>query len=186
MYLGDVLSFTITSLLGYRTRSLLMLLAMAIGVASVVVLTALGEGARRYVTGEFTSLGTHLLIVLPGRSETTGGHPPLLGQTPRDLTLDDAMALLRSRHIRRVAPITVGSAPISWQRRERETTVIGSTAAFREVRHLKMAQGRFLPDIDPNKATPVCVIGAKIRQELFGPRPALGHWLRVGDRRFRI
>ncbi len=182
----DILRFAICSLKGYRTRSLLMLLAMAIGVAAVVVLTALGEGARRYVTGEFTSLGTHLLIVLPGRSETTGGHPPLLGQTPRDLTLDDALALHRSRHIRRVAPISVGSAPISWQRRERETTVIGTTASFQDIRRLKLAQGRFLPEIDPNKATPVCVIGAKIRQELFGPEPSLGRWLRVGDRRFRI
>ena len=87
---ADILSFALKGLAGYRGRSGLMLLAMAIGVAAVVLLTALGEGARRYVTGEFASLGTHLLIVLPGRSETTGGPPPLMGETPRDLTLDDA------------------------------------------------------------------------------------------------
>ena len=68
-----------------------MLLAMAIGVAAVVVLTSLGEGARRYVTGEFASLGTNLLIVIPGRSETSGGAPTtFVGETPRDLTIDDA------------------------------------------------------------------------------------------------
>ena len=75
-------------------RTLLMLLAMAIGVAAVVVLTSLGEGARRYVTGEFASLGTNLLIVIPGRSETAGGAAAIVvGVTPRDLTLDDARAL---------------------------------------------------------------------------------------------
>ncbi|MGB5764037.1 MAG: ABC transporter permease, partial [Sedimenticolaceae bacterium] len=68
----DLLRFASGSLLGARTRTLLMLLAMSVSVASVVVLTSLGEGARRYVVGEFAELGTHLLIMLPGRSETTG------------------------------------------------------------------------------------------------------------------
>ena len=60
----DLLRFATRSLAGARTRTLLMLLAMSIGVASVVVLTALGEGARRYVVGEFAQLGTHLLLSL--------------------------------------------------------------------------------------------------------------------------
>ena len=110
---GDVIRFSIRASSGYPTRTLLMLLAMAIGVASVILLAALGEGARLYVSREFASLGTNLLIVLPGRSETTGGPPPLLGETPRDLTLEDALSLTRSSAIRRVAPITVGSAPVS-------------------------------------------------------------------------
>jgi putative ABC transport system permease protein len=75
---------------GYPLRTGLTLLAMAIGVASVVVLTSLGEGARRYVAQQFSELGTHLLIVLPGRTETVGGPPPLLAETPRDLTMEDA------------------------------------------------------------------------------------------------
>jgi putative ABC transport system permease protein len=183
---ADVLRLASGALTGHARRSVLMLLAMAIGVAAVVVLTALGEGARRYVTGEFAALGTHLLIVLPGRSETTGGHPPLMGETPRDLTLDDALALRRSRHVNRVAPITVGSAPVSWQRREREVSIIGSTASFLSVRHLGMAQGRFLPETDPRVSRPVCVIGNTVRRELFGPEPAVGRWVRIGDRRFRV
>ncbi|MGA7802770.1 MAG: ABC transporter permease, partial [Gammaproteobacteria bacterium] len=101
----DALAFAFGAVRGYRTRSLLMMLAMAIGVAAVVVLTALGDGARNYVTGQFASLGTNLLIVLPGRSETTGGGLPMgMAATPRDLTLDDALALRRSRLVRRVAP----------------------------------------------------------------------------------
>ena len=77
---GDIIRFSLRASSGYPTRTLLMLLAMAIGVASVILLTALGEGARLYVTREFTSLGTNLLIVLPGRSETTGPVPLLTGK----------------------------------------------------------------------------------------------------------
>ena len=186
MTLLDALRFTGRSLLAYPTRTTLVLLAMAIGVASVMTLTSLGEGARRYVTGEFASLGTHLVIVLPGRSETTGGHPPLMGETPRDLTLDDAFALRRVRSIRRVAPVQLGSAPVSWREREREIMVIGTTRDFLEIRHLTMGQGRFLPAGDPHRATPVAVIGAKARRELFGAEAALGRWIRIGDRRFRV
>jgi putative ABC transport system permease protein len=163
-----------------------MLLAMAIGVAAVVVLTALGEGARRYVVEQFASLGTHILIVLPGRSETTGGPPPLFGETPRDLTLGDALALLRSREIREVAPIVVGSAPISWRGREREATVLGSTAELYTLRHLNLARGRFLPAGDPARGAPVCVLGDTLKQELFANRRALGQWVRIGEWRFRV
>jgi len=159
---------------------------MAIGVASVILLSALGQGARNYVAGQFVSLGTRLLIVLPGRSETTGGPPPLLGETPRDLIVADAIALYRSPAVRRVAPIVVGSAPISYRGREREVTILGSTAELYEVRNLTMAQGRFLPSGDPERAEAVCVLGHKAKQELFGNQPALGQLLRIGERRFRV
>lgn len=182
----DLIAYATGSVFGYRARTLLTLLAMGIGVASVVMLTALGEGARRFVTGEFQSLGTHLLIVLPGRSETTGGPPPLLGQTPRDLTLDDALAIERSRAVRRIAPIAIGSAGVSYREREREVMVIGSTASFLEVRHLRMSKGRFLPAGDPRRASPVCVLGAKLKRELFAAEAAVGRWVRIGDRRFRV
>jgi putative ABC transport system permease protein len=186
MKAADLLGFAIGSIVGHRGRSTLLVLAMAIGVASVMLLTALGEGARRYVTGEFQALGTHLLIVLPGRSETTGGPPPLLGETPRDLTLDDAMALARIRTVRRVAPITIGQAPVAWRERDREVVIIGTTPAFLDVRRLRMAAGRFLPEGDPRRATPVCVLGGKVKRELFGVESAIGRWVRIGERRFRV
>ncbi len=186
MTVGDVFGFAFRSLRGYPLRTGLMLLAMAIGVASVVLLTALGEGARRYVTREFTSLGTHLLIVLPGRSETTGGPPPLLGETPRDLTLADALALERSRAVRRVAPVMVGSAPVTRDGLSRETVILGSTAAMAEVRGLSMAQGRFLPAGDVSRAEAVCVLGQKLKTELFAQASPLGRFVRIGDRRFRV
>jgi len=183
----DATGFAFQSLRRTPARSGLMLLAMGIGVAAVMVLTALGEGARRYVTGEFASLGTNLVIVIPGRSETTGASPALFaGETPRDLTVADAAALTRSALVSRVAPIMVGSAAASYGSRTREVPVIGSTADMLEVRHWKLAAGGFLPRGDWGRGATVCVIGEKIRSELFGAGPAVGQWLRIGDWRFRV
>jgi putative ABC transport system permease protein len=186
MKVEDVIRFCSRSIAGYPLRTGLMVLAMAIGVASVVLLTALGEGARRYVSNQFVSLGTHLLIVLPGRSETTGGPPPLLGQTPRDLTLEDALTLKRSSAVRRVAPIIVGSAPVAYGGLDRETTILGSTAEMYEVRNLSIAQGRFIPGGDATRAEAVCVLGHKLKKELFGNNSPLGRFVRIGERRFRV
>ena len=187
MRTADMLHQSYLSLTRARGRTALLLLAMAIGVAAVVVLTSLGEGARRFVTGEFASLGTNLLIVIPGRSETTGGAAAIIvGQTPRDLTLDDARALRRSYAVERVAPVVVGSAAVSWGGREREVAAFGATAEMLPIRHWEMSQGVFLPEGDWDRPQSVCVIGEKLRQELFGNASALGEWLRVGDRRFRV
>ncbi len=182
----DVVGFTLFAMQGFRLRTALMLLAMAIGVASVVVLTALGDGARRFVADQFAALGTNLLIVLPGRSETTGGPPPLMGETPRNLTVDDALALRRIPGVRRVAPISLGNAEVSLGARNREVLILGTTEDYLHVRGLTMGQGRFLLTPDPTRASPECVIGTRIREELIGTQVALGQWLRLGDRRCRV
>ena len=186
MKITDIIRFAFRAATGYPTRTLLMLLAMAIGVGSVVILSTLGTGARNYVIGQFSSLGTNLLIVLPGRSETVGGPPPLLGVTPRDLTVDDAMALLRSSNIRYVAPISMGAAPVSRGKLEREVTILGSTPHLFQIRQLHMAGGRFLPEGDASRSAAVCVLGYKIKKELFGNNSALGETVRIGDRRFHV
>lgn len=186
MRLTDIYIMASRSVFGYHLRTALILLGIAIGVSAVILLAALGDSARRYVTGEFAALGTNLVIVLPGRSETTGGPPPLLGETPRDLTIDDALALSRSVNINELAPIMVGTAPASWQGLEREVMVIGSTASMQTVRQLELAQGRFLPKVDPHRSISLCVIGKELKDELFGNQSALGEWLRIGDRRFRV
>lgn len=187
MRLGDTARFASRSLIRARGRTALMLLAMSIGVSAVVVLTGLGEGARRFVTGEFASLGTNLVIVMPGRSETTGGAAALMaGETPRDLTVDDYLALTRNSRVSLAAPVMIGAAGAARGRLEREVTVVGTTSEFLKIRHLAMDRGKFLPVGDPSRAMNVCVIGEKIKQELFGKEQALGEWLRLGDRRFRV
>lgn len=187
MRFADLLGFAWQVVLGYRSRTLLILLAMGIGVAAVVTVTSLGEGARLYVVKQFGSLGANLVIVLPGRSETAGAMPGvLIGKTPRDLTIDDALALKRSHAIRRFAPLIVGAGDVRSGARRRETPVLGSTAELMDIRSMELASGRFLPAGDPRHSQPVCVIGTKVANELFGTRQALGDWIRIGDRRFRI
>lgn len=183
----DAIRFSWQALSANTTRTFLMLLAMSIGVGSVVILTALGEGARNYVTAEFSALGTNLVIVIPGRSETRGDNPiGLIGITERDLTLDDALALKRHSKVRRIAPLNIGAAEVAWQGRKREVSVLGSSHEFQKIRKWKMAQGKFIPKTDLNRGTSVCVIGGELRNELFGAHAALGQWIRIGDRRFRV
>ena len=186
MMIQDLMLQALKAVKTQPLRAGLIILAMSIGVASINVLTALGDSARNYVINEFESLGTHLIIVLPGRTETTGGHPPIFGETPRDLTIDDANSLLRSRNIVAIAPVSIGSAPVSVKGLERDTSIMGSTFALKQVRHLSIEQGQFLPIIDAEKEVSVCVIGQTIREQLFPHQQAVGQWLRINDRRFRV
>ncbi len=183
----DLIRFAGRAATGNPLRTSLLVLAMAIGVAAVVVLTALGDGARRYVLDQFSSLGSNLVIVLPGRSQTGGFNPAnAITGTPRDLTIDDARALLRAPAVLRAAPLAVGTSEISVPGKLREVMVAGTTSQYPELRHLELAQGSFLPAEDWNRGTAVAVIGAKVREELFGAEPAVGQLVRIGDRRFRI
>ncbi len=187
MRLADTLRFARDAATGYPMRTTLSVLAMSIGVAAVVILTALGDGARRYVVGQFSSIGTNLVIVLPGRSGTGGFNPAnAITTTPRDLTVDDAAALRRAPAVSRLAPLTVGTSEISFGGRLREIMVAGSTSDFIPIRNFEVAQGRGLPEEDWNRGSSVAVIGSKIREELFGNEPAVGQLIRVGDRRLRI
>ncbi|MCM2288026.1 MAG: ABC transporter permease [Sulfuritalea sp.] len=184
---ADVLRFARDAAAGYPLRTSLSVLAMAIGVAAVVVLTALGDGARRYVIEQFSSLGSNLVIVLPGRSATGGFSPAnAMTTTPRDLTVDDAFALTRLPSVRRVAPLTAGNSEINANGRLREVVVAGTAASYVDIRSFKMAQGHFLPEADWNRGAPVAVIGSKLQEEIFAGRPAVGELIRLGDRRLRI
>lgn len=184
MRFRDLLRFAGGGLRGHRLRTFLSLLGVAIGVASVILLTSLGEGARLYVTQEFASLGSNLLIIIPGKTETAG-LAPLVSTAPHDLTRQDAEALpLRVRSIRRVAPLVVGTAPIRAGERSREVTVVGTTREMLDIRHLKMSSGRFLPPNDPDAA--LCVLGARVQRELFPGQNPLGQLVRIGEWRFRV
>ena len=187
MKLRDTLSLSIRTVASYRTRSLLIILAMSLGVAAVVVLTALGDGARGYVVRQFSSVGTNLIIVLPGRAETSGSFPgAALGQTPRDLTLEDARSLAPLPQIRRYAPLNVGVAELTSAGRLREVTVLGSTADILPIRHMNLAQGGFLAREKGSERSAQIVLGAQLAQEFFPQGSAIGQRVRLGDRRFLV
>lgn len=187
MKLADTFALAWGSLAQQPGRTALIGLAMSIGVGAVVVLTALGEGARGYVMAQFSGLGSNLVIVLPGRSETSGSAPGVLsGQSTRDLTLADADAVSRLPGVSGAAPLNVGTAQITRGGLGREVVLLGSTAPLLTIRNMQLAQGRFLPAGENDQTTPVCVLGDKIRSELFGNANPLGEWVRIGDRRFRV
>ena len=186
MSFRDLLAFSAKALTGHRLRAGLSLLGVAIGIASVVLLTSLGEGARAYVTGEFSSLGSNLLIVLPGKTETTG-MAPLVSAAPHDITLADVDAISRRvREVRRVAPLSFGGARAAVGSRRRDISVAGTTAEFQGVRNVRIGIGRYLPASELERGAPVCVIGVKLQTELFGGENPLGEVIRLGDERFRV
>jgi putative ABC transport system permease protein len=186
MTLIDLLRLSGGALRGHRLRTSLSVLGVAIGVSSVILLTSLGEGARLYLVQEFFSLGSNLLVVLPGKTETTGSMIPM-GGTPNDLTIEDAEAVAREvRGVRRVAPLAIGAAAVTNGEKRRDAVVVGTTAHFLRIRDIGIATGRFLPSSDMRDEARICVIGATIRRELFGRENPVGRMIRIGEARYRI
>jgi putative ABC transport system permease protein len=182
----DLLLFALRALHGHRLRTALSLFGMSIGVAAVVILTGLGDGARSFVTRQFQSIGSNLVIVVPGRNETTGMVPGITG-VPNDLTLQDAEALRRGLlEVRRVAPMVVASASVSFGERRRQVGILGTTHEFIEVQDFRVDRGRFLPPGDPQRSSAVAVLGSETARELFLGEDPLGQRIRIGDRRARV
>ena len=184
---ADLLQFCTQALLRTRFRSAMIVLSMSLGVAAVVALTALGEGARGFVMGEFKALGKNVLIVFPGRNETTGGMPPMAGSAARDITLDEAWLLGRRLSvIEGVAPVVVGAARLGVDNLGRDATVFGTTKLFFYIQDLTLARGSGLHDGDFRSAGNEVVIGHRLKQELFGNRNPIGTFVRLGSTRFRV
>ena len=186
MKLIDNLQFSYISLARHKVRTGLLLLAVAISVTSVLLLTGLGEGARRFVELEFSSLGNKMLVVLPGKKETTGGSVPIYGTTPRDLTIEDAQALRKIPSVAAIAPIIAGTGHISHRGLSREVITIGSTPDFLTIRNLSLSKGQTLPTNSSERSSSVIILGAKVAKELFGNDNAIGQWIKYSGQRFRI
>ena len=155
MYWTDIVDFVVQVLNRQRFRTLVLWVAIAIGVVAVNLLTALGEGAKSYVVDEFSVLGRNTLITLPGKKETKGGMPPLTGESPRPLTLKDMQAVSRLSGVKAVAPLVLGNLEVSYAGKLREVLTMGSNRAFFAIRHLEVGQGRILSDLPYNKGEAV-------------------------------
>jgi putative ABC transport system permease protein len=181
----DTLRFAGGALVGHRLRTALSVAGLAVGISAVVALTALGEGARRYVMREFSALGTNLLIVLPGKSETSGAMP--FGGVTHDLALEDCRAIpSQVPGVVRAAPIAIGTEIVRFGGRGRSSPVLGTTADLLEVRQLEIGAGRFLNPADLDQGAAEVVLGVKVAQALFDDASPLGEVVRIGDWRFRV
>jgi len=185
MSLRDVLWMAWATISAHRLRSALTTLGIAIGIASVILLTSIGEGTRQYVIGEFTQFGTDVMAVNPGKAMTTG-QPGALGGTYRKLTLEDAEALRRVPGIKTVVPVVMGTARVQAGERSRSVFIYGVNSELPAVWKFGVRQGRFLPPGDPRRGASVVVLGPKLKREIFGEANALGEFVRIGGQRFHV
>lgn len=166
-------------------RAGLTALGIAVGVAAVILLTAIGEGVHRYVLAEFTQFGTNLLAITPGKTQTFGVSGAMVSTT-RPLSLEDAAALARLDGITAAVPVIQGNASVEFGERGRRTTVLGVNHQVPAVWQLRVRMGRFLPADDTGHPRAYAVLGAKLHRELFGDHNPLGQRIRVGGERYRI
>jgi putative ABC transport system permease protein len=173
------------SIAAHPLRSSLTTLGIVIGIASVILLTSLGEGTRRSLVGEFSQFGTNVMAIHRGKTTTTG-IPGSIGGTIRKLTIEDSEALRRVPGVERVVPVAWGSARVESGERGRRVLVYGVTSEVPAVWKFPVRHGRFLPPGDPRRAAPLTVLGPKLKRELFGEANALGERVRIAGRRFVV
>lgn len=185
MLVADSLQLAVRAITAQRLRSFLTLLGIAVGIAAVILLTSIGEGIHRYVLGEFTQFGTNVVTVVPGKTRT-GGTPSGLPSSARPLSLDDAQALERLPNVIAVTPNVRGNAEIAGNGRTRRTLIYGVNDRLPVVFKSAVQSGQFLPAEDEGSARAFVVLGAKVKDELFGAENALGQRLRIGGLQFRV
>jgi putative ABC transport system permease protein len=145
MRVADSLSLTVGAITSHRLRSGLTILGIAVGIAAVVLLTALDEGVRQFVLGEFTQFGTNIIAVTPGKT-TTFGVPGATISSVRHLTADDATALLRVNAVEAAVPVVQGNARVEFREKNRRTTVIGVGPDMPAVWRMNAAAGTFFTE----------------------------------------
>ena len=185
MRLQDAVNMSWRSITAQRSRSILTLLGIAVGIAAVILLTSIGEGLHRFVLAEFTQFGTNVIQITPGKA-ITGGANPGFPSSVRPLTLADTQALSRVPNANSVTPGITGNSEVEGNARLRRVPVYGTTASLLQSFNLRVKSGQFLPGDDAESARNFAVLGAKLKQELFGSDNALGARVRVGTLQFRV
>lgn len=169
----------------HRLRSGLTMLGIMIGIASVILLTSIGEGTRRFVMAELLQFGTDVIFIRAGKI-TTSGPPTAILSTVHQITIEDAEALRRVYGVIRTVPISVGNARVEAGPRGRSVLIVGTTADAPPAWKVDIGIGRFLPPTDPRRGGPITVLGPRTKQELFGARNPIGEHVRIGGQRFLV
>ncbi|HET7224556.1 MAG TPA: ABC transporter permease [Candidatus Eisenbacteria bacterium] len=181
----DLLSLSIEALLAHRLRYGLSMLAIAVGVFAVVAMSSLGQGTRRYIEAQASTFGTSVISINPGKVSTQG-IPGAMGGSARKLTLDDARALARLPGVVAATPYAGGTAELEFGGRTRRVLVMGVGGRMPEAWSMRVAAGRFLPDVDWDRRSALVVLGPRAARELFGGQSPLGHAVRIARARYRV
>ena len=161
-----------------KLRSLLTMLGIIIGVGAVIATVAIGSGAEQRIADQIKSIGSNMMIVLPG-STTSGGLRLGFGST-MTLSEDDARAIaLEVPEVQAVAPSMRGTAQVVFGNQNWSTIVQGATPDYLEVRDWGLAAGRFIAQEDLDGATKVVVLGRTVVENLFGDGDPLGQIVRI-------
>ena len=181
--LGETVAMALTTLKANRLRSLLTMLGIVIGNASVITLVGIGKGAQNLAEGQLNTLGANVLFVVPGNNDTRRQGIDF----PKTLVLEDAKAILEQvPSVRRVVPQITLNEVVQAGARSSSSSVSGITPEFLPVRRFEVAQGRFLGQEDLESARNVVVIGPDLRNKLMPVGSALGRSLRIRDQSFTV
>ena len=171
------------SLSSNKLRSLLTILGIVIGVASVIALLSIGQSAGDSITGEIESIGTNVIYILRGNDEEDVSNP-------EDLTLRDAEALnssARTSKIAYVAPVVTGASEISYSDVGVETSISGVTPDYQFVQNLTMAEGEFVTEAQVEGRSAVVILGPQIAETLIGRSSGVvGQTVRIGGYPYRV
>jgi putative ABC transport system permease protein len=166
-------------------RSFLTMLGIMIGIGAVIVMVAVGTGATKQISEQIATMGSHLLIILPG-STTSGGVNSGMGSQPT-LTFDDVKAIrVECPSVLRAAPEQRGTAQLVAGNMNWSTDISGTTPDFLLIRDWKVASGRELTEADVDTAQKVCLIGQTVAQNLFGDEDPVGKPVRISGVPFTV
>jgi len=166
--LSNVIPIALSALMRNKTRSFLTTLGVIIGVASVISMVAVGEGAKARVSNVFAAMGTNMLIVLSG-STTSGGVSGGFGSLPT-LTWEDLRAIrTQAPAVQWAAPAQMTKVTIMAGEQNWTTSLTGTTPEFFDIRNWHIDRGSLLGDSDVEGASKVIVVGATVSEKLFGP-----------------
>ena len=178
MNLSSAWKIAYRSLRANRMRSILTMLGMVIGVSAVIAMVAIGAGANERIAAQISSIGSNLLLVLPG-STTSGGLRSGFGSAPT-LTMADARAIGRELPaVRLAAPSIRSTSPVVYGNQNWSTLIQGVTPEYFEIREYRLAEGRFFTSDEVDAYSKVAVVGRTVVRNLFGDESPVGEILRI-------
>jgi putative ABC transport system permease protein len=181
--LGETVGMALSTLRANRLRSLLTMLGIVIGNASVITLVGVGRGAQNLAEGQLSNLGANVLFVVPGNNDTRRQGIDF----PKTLVLEDAVAIAEQvPSVKRVAPQITLNEVLQVGGLTSSSSVLGVTPDFLPVRQFEMARGRFLSTSDQESARNVVVIGPDLATKMFPTQEALGRVLRIRNKAFEV
>lgn len=176
----------LNTLFAHKLRTGLATLGIVIGVCSVIVMVAIGDGAQRQVLGKIQAMGTDLVMVTAGQVRIIAGRSRQTGNVT-SLTLKDARAIAEeSRAIKNLAPAQGRKMLVKYDLLATTTTITGTTESVLPVRGLVLAQGRFFSEEDDRARQRVAVLGRTVAKNLFADRQAVGEEIRIGKVVFEV